>query len=329
MSPSQTIKSIIQNYPLAEVIRDYNISFALGGGDRETMLERLSILPQQERALALLGMLAYHQHATTGKGLHTFFYSCGAFAPEVLHALGDAGYIKRADVFGRAMALFGDVYPLDEAKRNAYFGYSHSEDLKAFDLNLLELSKQFADCGDLDRDLEEMVRREPALLAAMRLHAETIDERTRCEWLALQLWRLVDQDTSTASMNRFNAIPETIRGFMALTYFVWEASNGGLCQFFLNTSGNFAPEIPEALEQLELFESAEVLRRALSLFAAPYERDAETRREKYFCDHGSELQSALNLLARNLDTIKAEHHFSVAPLLHAQRHGLLPEIEAF
>jgi hypothetical protein len=80
---------------------------------------------------------------------------------------------------------------------------------------------------------------------------------------------------------------------------------------------------------LKLFESAEVLRRALSLFAAPYERDAETRREKYFYDHGSELQSALNLLARNLDTIKSEHHFSVAPLLHAQRHGLSPEIESF
>jgi len=56
-----------------------------------------------------------------------------------------------------------------------------------------------------------------------------------------------------------------------------EVNNGGLCQFFVNTTGLLAPEALQALRTLGLLEWFAVLSEAISYFGDPYPRERAAR----------------------------------------------------
>jgi hypothetical protein len=70
--------------------------------------------------------------------LHTFFFmQPGDFAPQVRDALKEAGLSKQHEIFSKAMALFGQTYPLVHKDREAYFAWSKPDrPLNAFDRKL-------------------------------------------------------------------------------------------------------------------------------------------------------------------------------------------------
>ena len=65
-----------------------------------------------------------------------------------------------------------------------------------------------------------------------------------------------------------------------------EFENGGVHQFFYNSSGSVAPEVHAAFIELGLDRQAALFKRALDMFGANYPRDMGKRRDKYFSHEG-------------------------------------------
>lgn len=58
-----------------------------------------------------------------------------------------------------------------------------------------------------------------------------------------------------------------------------EVNNGGFSQYFFNSAGNFANELPEAYEELGAVKTAELCRRAMSFFGTKVPTDRGERQE--------------------------------------------------
>ncbi len=329
MPNASVIPDAYRTFPLAAVIRDFQLPFALAG-EREATLERLNALAPPARTLALLGIPAYHMGLDAAEGLHTFFFLSGGMAREVAHALNEVGLFEHAKLVTKAIGLFGRTYPLDGDKRMSFFGYTTGPDLNAFDRKLMAITADFAKKGDFIARVEDYVRASDHLLAMMRTHAQTVTPRARSEWLALQLWRDIGSLDKAKDCKRYLATPDPSRAFMAITQFEWEVSNGGLPQFFSNSSGAVAPEAAVALEEAGLAKAALLLREAIDLFGKPFERDRYKRFDLHFdTDETSPLEQRLYELSDRLCEIASKPSYQQAPLLFAEKHGLIPDIEAF
>ena len=110
-------------------------------------------LEEDARTLALLYVL---WDSLGRDGLHTLFYmdKAGSIAPLMRETLQKAGLTREFDIFSRAMALFGNDYPIDPKQRSAFFGWSQPSKrveavttipapLNAFDDKLFALSREF------------------------------------------------------------------------------------------------------------------------------------------------------------------------------------------
>jgi hypothetical protein len=87
-------------------------------GSAEIFLQRIAALDDDMRRLVLL----YTLHDSWGRdGLHTFFYmDGGAVAPAIRDALDGAELRHEHDTFARAMAQFGEPYPVDNKAREKF-----------------------------------------------------------------------------------------------------------------------------------------------------------------------------------------------------------------
>jgi hypothetical protein len=70
---------------------------------------------------------------------------------------------------------------------------------------------------------------------------------------------------------------EWVGDLVCVHWLLSEFENGGLMQFFINSTGILAPEAVSALRRMRLPEAAEALRRAVELFGSPYPRDKKDR----------------------------------------------------
>lgn len=91
----------------------------------------------------------------------------------------------------------------------------------------------------------------------------------------------------------FQAIPPEVGHLYAAHWCQSEVCNGGLHQFFSNTTGLLAPEALEGFRAIGLTEWAEILAEAMKFFGSPYPRERAdrndllasfTRRRDTFCD---------------------------------------------
>ena len=80
-------------------------------------------------------------------------------------------------------------------------------------------------------------------------------------------------------MADFMALPPMIQPLIAGAWCEYEVSNGGLHQFFSNSTGVLAPEAIAAFETIGIPDLATVVRDAAGLFGEPYPRDREKREE--------------------------------------------------
>ena len=85
-----------------------------------------------------------------------------------------------------------------------------------------------------------------------------------------------------------------------------------------------------ALEEAGLAKAALLLREAIDLFGKPFERDRYKRFDLHFdTDETSPLEQRLYELSDRLCEIASKPSYQQAPLLFAEKHGLIPDIEAF
>lgn len=75
-----------------------------------------------------------------------------------------------------------------------------------------------------------------------------------------------------------------------------EIMNGGLGQFFSNDTGVLAPEAATAFEKLGMPNCANLMRRSMQFFGAPYPRDRSTREQRFELFHEQFGEDAIPLL---------------------------------
>jgi hypothetical protein len=92
------------------------------------------------------------------------------------------------------------------------------------------------------------------------------------------LWDKTDAEVVQA----LASLPTEHRTLLVMDIFNAEFSNGGVHQFFSNSSGTVAPEVYEAFRELGLERQAAIYKRALDMFPGNYLRDMQKRRDKFF-----------------------------------------------
>lgn len=269
---------------IAEVIGRYSVRAIV-----DPPAKFIASLGEFDADMRTLVMLDVLRDGLGRDGLHTFFFMSGAeHAPTIRDALQAAGMTREHGLFARAMALFGPTYPLEEEARAKRFSYSSLDTpLNDFDRQMLDIAAQFGAREDFDRALVAYVERVPALWQKIEAKRARLGEIARLRYLLTAIaqrtrtWDTPDADAGT----RLAAVPKEQRTLLVMNVFNAEFENGGVHQFFLNSSGALAPEVYDAFIELGLERQAAIYKRGLDMFGAKYARDTERRRERYF-DHG-------------------------------------------
>jgi Domain of unknown function (DUF4375) len=93
-------------------------------------------------------------------------------------------------------------------------------------------------------------------------------------WISLnRSW----DDGPEAFLRLFHATPREIGHLYAAHWCQSEVCNGGLHQFFSNTTGLLAPEALEGFRAIGMTEWADILAEAMKFFGSPYPRERAYR----------------------------------------------------
>ena len=93
-------------------------------------------------------------------------------------------------------------------------------------------------------------------------------------WFALNdAW----SEDATTLLGLLQTVPARVRHLYSAHWCVSEVDNGGLYQFFHNTTGILAPESVEAFDAIGLEQCAIAVRDAMGFFGSPYPRSRRVR----------------------------------------------------
>jgi hypothetical protein len=264
------------------------------------------------------------------EGLHTFFFLWGGdYAMQVRDALFEAGLLRQDQIFRRAMAAFGPRYPIDGRVRESFFAWSQPgtrvdattsipQPLNAFDMRIMALAKAFGGRAEYEGALENFVLKTPALRAWADDARAAVSDEDRLRWL---LSRLATAGPETVK-DRIATWPSAYRQLYLLDLFNSEMLNGGVHQFFLNSSGSLAREVAAALRDADLPNHADAVEKGIAMFAEPYPVDRQVR-GRYFFVHGETTEWDKNLDAL---TIEVDDGAIGATMLAIAKHGdILPK----
>lgn len=283
--PDVDIRHVAFSNLIGETIGRYSVRASLDSPEK--LNASLVDLDPDTRTLVLLDVL----HDGLGRdGLHTFFFmSAARHAPAVRDALQAAGLQREHELFARAIALFGADYPIDNDNRVAFFSYSSLDTpMNEFDERMLEIAHSFGGRDAFARAMIGFVEHTPALWQRIEGQRARLGEVARLRYLnqallgRLEMWDKPD----TAAADALAALPLEQRTLAALSVFNAEFENGGVHQFFYNSSGAIAPEVHLALVEVGLEPQAGIFKKALDMFPGAYLRDTEKRRDKFFSHDG-------------------------------------------
>lgn len=279
----------IQHVPFASLISHAVGRYSVRGSldDPAKFNASLSTLDADMRTLVMLDVL---RDGLGRDGLHTlFFLSSGQHAPAIRDALKAAGLAREHDLFAQAMALFGPTYPAENKVRERNFGYaSLDQPLNAFDHQMMDISRAFGSRTAFTDTMIAYVDRTPALWHPIEAQRAQLGEMERLRYLNEALMNRIDiwEKPDAQVERRLAALPVEQRTLFAVAIFNAEFENGGVHQFFYNSSGAVAPEVHTALLELDLDRQAAIFKRALDMFGAKFPRDMSRRRDKYFSHEG-------------------------------------------
>lgn len=287
-TPSETFNDT--DADLHHVAFEDLISEAIGGVTVRAAIDppaafvaSLDALEPEMRTLVMLDVL---RDSLGRDGLHTFFFMrMGSFAPNIRDALKQAGLQRHYDLFSQAMALFGPDYPLAESARAKRYAYSSLDTpMNEFDKKMLQISVEFGSRDQFGKTIAAYVERTPTLFSRIEAERAHLGEIARLRYLnraLLQRAAAWIDDERQLARNLAN-LPKEQRTLLAMHVFNAEFGNGGVHQFFLNSSGAFAPEVYDAFIELGLDRQAAIFKRGLDLFGSRYERDTQRRQARFF-----------------------------------------------
>jgi hypothetical protein len=268
---------------ISETIGRYSVRSILDGPEK--FAAALTPLDSDLRTLVLIDVL----HDGLGRdGLHTFFFmSAAQHAPAIRDALATAGLKREHELFVAAMQLFGTDYPVDNEARARRFSYSSLDTpLNDFDIKMLEIARAFGARDALAKAMVAYVERTPALWQKVEAKRAQLGEVARLRYLnqALVLRNNLWDKTDAEVVKALASLPVEHRTLLVMDIFNAEFSNGGVHQFFFNSSGAVAPEVYDAFRELGLERQAAIYKRALDMFPGTYLRDIQKRRDKFFSE---------------------------------------------
>ncbi len=279
----------IRHVPFAELISEtigrYSVRASLDAPEKFNA--SLADLDADTRTLVFLDVL----RDNLGRdGLHTFFFmGVARHAPAIRDALEAAGLKREHDLFTLALAMFGPDYPVDEDRRVAFFSYSSLDTpMNDFDERMLEIAQSFGNREAFGKVMVAFIERKPALWQRIEGQRARLGETARLRYLnqalldRLQMWGKPDVEAAPA----LAALPLEQRTLAALSVFNAEFENGGVHQFFYNSSGVIAPEVHTALREVGLERQAAIFKKGLDMLPGTYIRDTEKRRDKFFSHSG-------------------------------------------
>ena len=219
-------------------------------------------------------------------GLHTFFFmGGGSIAPAIGDALdqppescgASTRYLARA----MELLLHARIRSTTRSARSVSAIRSLGGNLNAFDEALLAVDHSFGTREQLADTIVAYVDHNPALFARIEALRAKLGDNERLGYLLETLSSKIDWDKPADDIaRRLAALPAGERNLIALSIFNMEFENGGVHQFFYNSSGDIAPEVLAAMVELGLAPQAEIFRRALAMLGEPYIRDNTLRREQ-------------------------------------------------
>ena len=283
--PDVDIQHVAFSDLISEIIGRYSVRASLDAPEK--LNASIAGLDADTRTLVLLDVL---RDGLGRDGLHTFFFlSAAQHAPAVRDALAAAGLKREHELFVQAMALFGPDYPLDNDKRVERFSYSSLDTpLNDFDERMLAIAHSFGGREAFAKVMVGFVERTPALWQRIEGERARLGATARLRYLnqalldRLQMWGKPDVEAAPA----LAALPLEQRTLAALSVFNAEFENGGVHQFFYNSSGVIAPEVHAALLEIGLGRQAAIFKKGLDMLPGTYIRDTEKRRDKFFSHSG-------------------------------------------
>lgn len=323
----------LKTLPLIQVIRSstakYTATLTYGPNEPHHRLEGMTPLAAVEKLdpeLRCLVWLMFFAHGwifpDKRDWLHTFFFmQFGDFAPQVRDAFEQAGLSTQHQLFSEAMASFGPSYPLAYDRRHTYFAWATDADkpLTAIDRKLLTLSKRLGLRAGYDAAVEAYVRGHPKLTQWAQDMRPRVEDRDRLMWLTLRLHELVGSDDS--SKQKLARLPKPHHQLVHLSIFEMEVSNGGIEQFFLNFSGDWAAEVAQTLNEVGLKKEAETVAQGIALFPAPYPVDRMRRVDLMTGRKGRALDKKLQEMSNRVEVRDTRR----AMIELAKREGILPQ----
>jgi Domain of unknown function (DUF4375) len=147
-----------------------------------------------------------------------------------------------------------------------------------------------------------------------------LSESARLSYLQRQLPDISGFGDAALIRGQIERVPQTYRAVLVLSLLEFEILNGGLGQFFSNSSGAFAEYAARAFRDLGEDGSADAMEQAIALFGSPYPVSTEDRRRVYLA-HEELLDQRLAGLEKRVDA------GSIPAILieAARREGILPD----
>jgi len=304
---------------------------ATGRSDYLTKLARDPVPLQRVRLLLGLGE---YMHDSVTEGLHIYFGNpSGTLAPELLTALQETGMSERAHGIAEAIAAFGQNYPIEDRKRADLFAQSFlriqegiipdlSKPPTAVDIKLRELGSKFADKTRFREDVETYARRDPVVAASLIQAREHLSDEQRLSYLQERLLPGVSGfGDAVVIKDGIERMPASYRTVLLLTILRGELFNGGIHQYFSNSSGAFAEYAAQALRDVGMASTAATIDKAISMFPKPYPMSTEERRRVSFEHDWNEWDDRLNGLTNEIDGDDIQGALAV----YARQQGILPQ----
>lgn len=116
-------------------------------------------------------------------------------------------------------------------------------------------------------------------MARVEEKARATRAETKLFWFADQIFRCAGEEVGNGPAPAFARLPRPQRDLATLRAFMMEALNGGVHQFFYNSSGDLAPELHEIPTRLGLPEHAQAIAEGMALFGPRSPREPGPRRE--------------------------------------------------
>lgn len=265
------LRRVAMTKVLAERTQDLLEKVDTGPKAAAKVLARLD--PKVRSLLALTALLqGWYRHYPPAKLFrHLFCGGWGNLAPEMIEALAAAGASKQVAVLREALGHFDERIWRNAFKRSDKFG-GYWDPPNALAGAMIELGEAFGTRAELVRIAADHTAASSDLVAFCEAERRKLDEDERLGWLIETLIQRSDFRGDDA-LRRVAAIPNPYRALYLAAYAEFEIYNGGVSQYFTNSSGQLAPAAIETFETIGLPKQAAVIAKGVAMFPEPFPSD--------------------------------------------------------